>query len=139
MIVYKVVEKNTRHCSNWAMMKHYQYDASIPKSFINFKKKHPDFFPRYLKGKTIKKVSESVGIFCFKDIDDAEVFINKGFGYNSKAIIIKVRGNGKIVHRPKIITGCGTSPSDLLLYKNKIYQEDGVQGSIAFPSVTVLE
>jgi hypothetical protein len=128
MLAYKVVEKNTRHCSNWAIHKS---ESEYPN--FKFRKKHIEYFPRYLKGKTVHAVEGSEGILTFRYVRDASRFINSNFCV--KLIIILVEGTGP--REVKYLnSGCGSSPEDVLgIYPNML----APTGTMGFESVKVLE
>ena len=129
MLAYKVVEKNTRHCSNWTI---YRQSYIRTKDEIKFRKDNIQYFPRYLKGTVVKEVPGSVGIMCFKTIKYAINFILEN---NLNAKIVKVYGYNK--KRVKYISMyCGSSPENVINLFEKTTQPDG---TIAFKKVRVLE
>ena len=136
MIVYKVVEKRTRHCSNWALCKSYGVSNKKLKRWLN--KHHPGFFPRYLKGTTVTAALGSVGILTFEEHTAARVFKSD---YNSRfdanTIIIKVEGIGEPLYNIRIVPGCGETPKNIYLLTKR--WAHAPSGTVAFPAVKVLE
>jgi len=144
-IAYKVVEKQTRHCSNWAMfivkvrarIKGGWSRDSFPciALAVKFGKEHIEYFPRYLKGTTVKAAKGSVGILTFGMKREAKNFLslaNKEIDW----LIIEVEGFGP---RPvKYLNGlCGAEPSNIIKDNNDhIYPP---RGTIGFDKVKVLE
>ena len=142
MIAYKVVEKGTRHCSNWAMYKAYCKYHNLPID-VYLRKKYPDLFPRYLKGTIVEKAPGTVGIFCFPSLVDAHDFLGALlpldiFDYK----IIKVEGIGKPTYKPKIFLSC-SNPANLVdvirinPYNSPVSDYNGTY--VTFPKVKVLE
>ncbi len=128
MIAYKVIDKVTKYGSNAWIYREY---GNISE-FIADNPEAKKYFPKYEKGKIIRGVKGSPGIFCFENVEDARNFID----VYSEAIIIKVEGIGKMKRKPKILDGCGVHPLYLLHHKEtskSIYKE-----AITFPSVKVL-
>ena len=136
---YKVVEKGTRFCSNWTMLKAEwkRRNQKIPLDFRKFKKRYPQFFPRYLKGSSIKKAPRSVGILCFKSKRQAEKFC-VGYYTLRNAIIIEVQGIGKGHEGVQLFRSCGSDPNNLKCYPKGNMMKPPY-GTIAFPKVKVLE
>lgn len=139
MIVYKVVEKNTRNCSNWTMfkiqVKHGIY-TNLWKKALKFKKDHPEYFPRYFKGRVIKRAPNSIGILCFKYKDDAISFQSR-WRELEDSIIIKVKGNKMLKRKPMVVSGAG---GDGILHLNNYSGKiSSPEGTITFDSVEVLE
>lgn len=138
MIAYKVVEKNTRHGSNWAIYRN--FCKSRPHLDSKIRKKYPQYFPRYLKGTTVKAATGSVGIMCFEDKTDAQRFLIRELDYgNIYGKIIKVKGYNKNKVTFWIGCHCASSPENII--ENK-FAEGTMRpplGTIAFKSVKVLE
>jgi len=140
MIVYKVVEKETRNCSNLGIWKSpmntgCQTEREIIK-IEKFIEDHPEFFPKYLKGTIINKAPETPGIFTFKEHKDARAF-TKSEDFQD-AIIIKVEGIGSPNKHASIILGCAANPMRLGSITDLDFCE-APEGSITFESVEVLE
>ena len=131
MLAYKVVEKGTRHCSNWAIHKS---ENSFKYRSTAFHKKFIQYFPRYLKNTTVYAVKGTVGILTFNSKIDAKCFIS----CNNRAnlIIIKVKGIGEPYDVKYLNAGCGSTPEDIL---NDFGSMVPPRGTIAFESVKVLE
>ncbi len=139
MIVCKVVEKQTRWGSNWMLFKSDCQDSSLFSLGERFRKNHPEFFPRYFKGRIVKAAPNSIGILCFSSMTAARVFRDTHC-HNMPAIIIKVRGIGAPRKVKKVGVGCGSSPWLLFDYKEEIFiGGEPPFGTIAFPAVEVLE
>ena len=126
MLAFKVVEKNTRCGTNWAIYKN-NYNTDF--SFI---KKHKEYFPRYLKNTIVHAVKGSVGILCFKDEKHAQKFIDI---YQINAKIVKVEGYNQNLSDFRINCHCGSSPHNILGWE----RIQPPKGTIAFESVKVLE
>lgn len=112
--VYKVVEKKTRHGSNMTI-----YLNSIPSTrrqlYKRIKKIIPEYLrPRYLKGRIIKAHPDTVGIMCFKTVENANHFICN-YGLQSTSRIVKARGILRETQNVKIIPQCGSEPEYLLI------------------------
>jgi cellulose synthase/poly-beta-1,6-N-acetylglucosamine synthase-like glycosyltransferase len=138
MLAYKVVEKQTRHCSNWTIFKTY---FGSNKREIKFKKENPEYFPRYLKNKVIKEVPNSVGILCFENKGSAELFIYYYPKCNFKIIKVDGKKQKKVYY---IIEGCGNNPNSIKeFHDDKEVDLTSIcrppKGTIAFESVKVLE
>ena len=135
MIVYKVVGKGTRHCSNWCI-----YERKRLLSRKEFLKKHPKvkpYLPRYLKGTTVKSVPDTPGIMTFNNIFNAKKF--QISNHIPDTIIIKVRGiNEK--RKSVIVCSAGANPLRLcyLLSSSSDYMSAAC-GTKFFESVEVLE
>jgi hypothetical protein len=130
MQIYKVVERKTRHCSNWAIFK--SHDNW--KEGCWFRKKHIQYFPRYLKGRVVEAVKGSAGLLTFEYLKDAKFFIKRNL--MADLIIIKVEGIGDKRRVNRLKGNCGGDPSS-------IFREDeemiAPEGTLAFNSVKVLE
>jgi hypothetical protein len=140
MIAYKVVEKNTRWGSNWAMFKH-SHMKIMPglhwKKALAFKKEYPKYFPRYFKNYIIKAVPNSPGILCFRYYRHAQLFICRYSWTEIKIIIIKVEGFGIPKDNICVHASCGTDPRDLIAASDGIVSAP--YGTIGFKKVRVLE
>lgn len=150
MEVYKVVEKNTRNCSNWTLFKYWcevdicneRYGGLSAKQVLakgkKFREKNIDYFPRYLKGKIIHSPEGSPGILCFKNIGAAEEFKSDYVSLNRRGIIIKVKGIGEATDPGRLVYSCGGD--GIFNIKNEGYRDLlPPKGTIAFKSVKVLE
>lgn len=140
MIVYKVVEKNTRNGSNVAMIKE-QFSLSSAYSdfyekFLKFRKENEQFFPKYLKGTIVKCAEGSVGIICFKDKWYAKDFINN-YDALRKTIIIKVKGINKMKTPVSLVYGCGGT--NIININKEAGMMSPPHGTITFKAVEVLE
>lgn len=150
-IAYKVVEKGTRWCSNWALFKGLTINSkfSTLEDTKNFKavnlwrQKNKEWFPRYFKGSIVKKAPGSVGILAFEDEASASSFARVNFAVTGKrwcrlpTRIIKVRGIGKPNKNVRIAHGCGRLPQNI----NDELQIKGTVpcGTVAYNAVEVLE
>jgi hypothetical protein len=136
MICYKVVGKENRYGSNYTML---YSDNNMPETGIDmrvFKR----FFPKYEKGKIVKAIRGSQGIFCFQTKTDAQKFRHTcSENFQKITTIIKVEGIGEPNYFPKIIKECGAWLSNLLSYKTTQAMIEAPMGSISFKSVRVLE
>jgi len=137
MIVYKVVGKGTRHCSNWCM---YENKSKLTRK--KFLRKYPEmqqYLPRYLKGTIINSVPDSPGIMTFISIDAAWNFKTVNRNSLDRTIIIKVRGiHAKITSM--ILSSAGSYPERLCSYNNSKYDyRQPPLGTKFFESVEVLE
>ena len=134
MEVYKVVEKKTRHCSNWALFKVQPGSRWNYPVWQKFRRKHIGYFPRYLKGNIIKAVKGSLGILTFEWKWHAENFIAQNASAN--LIIIRVKGIGDY-HKVTWLKGnCGGRPSNILYYDQEM---SAPYGTCGFQAVEVLE
>ena len=145
MIAYKVVEKQTRWGSNWMMFKDYLADKEISRLVLvyriglNFRKKNPEFFPRYFRGSVVKAAPKSKGILCFETKQHAENFISDFF-LKHRATVVKVQGIGRARRIDSVIRGCGAVPWHLVTKKgDALYMMPPPKGTIAFNAVKVLE
>jgi len=136
-VVYKVVGKQTRHCTNWHI---YSTRFSYHLSRKKFLRKHPflkSFLPRYLKNTIVKMAPNSIGILTFNNPFNAATFAVKSCLENIK--IIKVKGIHQL-HRSKVIQSCGFDPRQL---SKKDYLSclniQAPSGTLFFKKVKVLE
>ncbi len=138
MIAFKVVEKKTRWCSNWAYFKHYAKDTlpEVYKCGLRYKKQHPKFFPRYLKGRMIEGAPGTVGIYVFPTRSSAERFKGR-LPCEDQTKVIKVEGIGTSQKVESVIEACGTDPW-YLTYKPWLTRP-APKDTIAFKAVKVLE
>jgi hypothetical protein len=134
MIAYKVVEKKTRHGSNWMLINLYGEKHRLTA-------KYKKYFPKYNVGATVKSIPDSVGILCFKEKHNAMGFIGS-YGLEEHAKVVRVDGEGKITSNPMIFGGCGTYPKTIV----ECFEDNADRaryfapcGSIGFEYVTVLE
>lgn len=130
---YKAVEKQTRHCSNWAIYKTLCRESRV----LKYRRDHPEWFPRYLKGRTIKEAPGSVGILCFEHNIDALHFIRSYDGINW--LIIQVKGIGKQRDLDCLISGCGCYPERLRQGASSIDNTSPPKGTVLYREVLVLE
>ncbi|MCK5255074.1 MAG: hypothetical protein KAQ81_03565 [Deltaproteobacteria bacterium] len=135
MIAFKVVEKRTRFGSNLAICRASHHGSAFSNVIKAFKRKYPQFFPRYLKGSIVKKAVGTVGILTFKTWYDAERFACSLSAWRSLKII-KVKGIGKPKEEVWLIGNCGSDPTNLL---NAGEEVPAPTGTLAFPTVRVLE
>lgn len=136
-IVYKVVEKRTRHGTNMTMFLNNIPDFRKHR-YKRIKKFIPEYLrPRYLKGRTIKAHPHTVGLMCFKTVDYAKSFIYD-YSLQSTSIVIKVRGILRKNQNVTIIPHCGTAPQYLLIMKNSMMMRPPY-GTVFCDIVEVLE
>lgn len=106
-MAYKVVEKQTRHCSNWAIYKTHYQETRV----LKYRREHPEWFPRYFKGRTVKEAPGSIGILCFEYKMEALCFAES---YKKiDWLIIQVEGIGEQRDWCLLISGCGCYPKRL--------------------------
>lgn len=123
MVLYKVVQKNTRFGSNWAIFseKYIRREETL-KEYKKFRKDHPDLFPRYLKGIILTANPITIGFMMFKEIYNAELFQELiDLKETTKIIEIEPLGQTKTYNGTDkcILQNCGGNPKNLLnLYKN---------------------
>ena len=130
---YKAVEKQTRHCSNWAIYKTHYRESRV----LKYRRDHPEWFPRYFKGRTIKEAPGSIGILCFEHNIDALHFIRS---YNSvNWLIIQVKGIGKQRDLRLLISGCGCYPERLGCQSPAENIIQPPMGTVLYREVLVLE
>ena len=113
-IVYKVVEKRTRHGSNWTLYKNKMESENglqYLKQINKLRRDHIKYFPRYLKGTEVRMALGSIGILTYETIYDANIFKDQYFGLRN-TIIIKVEGFGRL-YPQVIIPFCGDKPEFL--------------------------
>jgi len=106
MLAYKVVEKVTRKGSGWMLAKKEAQAYRVPFP-LKIMEKHKKFYPTYYKGRTIKAVPGSEGIYCFQTDEDASYFVSY-YGLEGQARIIRVEGIGEPSMRPHYIPRTGT-------------------------------
>jgi hypothetical protein len=133
MQVYKVVEKKTRHCSNWAIFKSHEYCNNI--FWKKFRKNNLQYFPRYFKGRVVEAVKGTIGILTFEYLEAAELFIKCNNAVKN-LIIIKVEGIGDERRVYHLKGNCGGKPTNILRAGEEMAAP---QGTLAFESVKVLE
>ncbi len=150
MIVYKVVEKKTRHCSNWTMAKFcYLGNERKAKALARLRKRYPQLFPRYIKGSIVKAAPNTPGVFCCKTYKGAKIFMDDSYPLSCRGKIIKVRGIGPPLRRKNFIVAGAGNPEHLVLWYNTgkyetmkiektVYSRLGVD-FIRFKAVEVLE
>jgi len=138
MIAFKVVDKRTRHGSNWTMFYRQSEEKNVKGRLAKIKKKIPNIFPRYKKNRIINSLNESPGIYCFSSIYSAKAFIYT-HALERYTKIIKVRGFKEKNPSNLAIYGCGFYIENLLDFKNKELKELSYSGVICFESVLVLE
>lgn len=140
MIAYKIVEKQTRHCSNWTLFKatFKENDESFYQQGLKFKHENPEWFPRYFKGSLISAAKDSVGILCFKTKERAINFQNHYLTLRKNGLVIIVKGFGKPTPETEVgvIAGCG----DTNIYNIKAGARGlfPPSGTVCFKSVKVL-
>ena len=135
MIAFKVVEKRTRFGSNLAICRASHHGSAFSNVIKAFKRKYPQFFPRYLKGSIVKKAVGTVGILTFKTQFDADHFA-ASLSARPSLKIIRVEGIGKPKEKVRLIGNCGSDPTNLLNEEEEI---PAPTGTLAFPVVRVLE
>ena len=140
MIAFKVVEKQTRHCTNWTLFKKTFKDLDTPfyTDILKFKHENPQWFPRYFKGRVIEAASGSVGIFCFEAKLFAMMFQDCYTALRLNGIIIKVEGIGEPTprRRIRIVSGCGNT--NITSIKKDHDATRSAPGTLCFKSVKVL-
>ena len=133
-MAYKVVEKQTRHCSNWAIYKTHYQETRV----LKYRRDHPKWFPRYFKGRTIKEAPGSIGILCFEYKRDAASFAHSYRGIDW--IIISVKGIGEQLEQCSfLVSGCGCYPERLGQKALKIDTVPLPIGTVLYHEVLVLE
>lgn len=135
-IAYKVVDKKTRHGSNFVVyLTELFQDRTFEEvedtiKYLRLKR----YFPIYKKGKIVKAAPDSVGIFCFNDKDSAFDFMN-----NNEILefcnIVSVRGIGKSLNVKYISSNCGSC----LYYVKSMRDVPPPIGTVFYNSVEVLE
>lgn len=135
-VVYKVVGKQTRHCTNWHL---YSCRYSVRRNRKKYLRKYPflkSFLPRYLKNSIVKMSPKSVGILTFDNEYNALKFIEENGLVNIK--IIKVKGIHQL-NSSRISRSCGFDPRML----SKTFSSDQTItapfGTLFFEKVKVLE
>ena len=139
---YKVVEKRTRWCTNWAIFKYHMLEDGTPEEYakgLKFKKEHPEYFPRYLKDSIVEAAPGSLGIMCFPEKLYALWFM-EGLRCRDRLTIIKVEGLGLARPVCKVIQSCGYRPW-YLVTKARCWSFtiEAPEGTVAFSKVKVLE
>jgi len=121
-ILYKVVEKKTRFGSNWAIfasnLKRFSYDPAHRDAYkegLAFRKKHPQLFPRYLKGHIIEALKDTIGLMLFNDSYDALEFqAHHRLDENTKVIRVEPLSKvNKIPKRFSVVSNCGGDVKNL--------------------------
>jgi len=138
-VPYKVVEKETRWGLNWALFKKYLEDVGTPEDYnkgLRFRRDHPEFFPRYIKGHVVKAVPRTPGILCFASKDAARRFWTY-LRVKDRTTIIEVEGIGAGWGVSRLILGTGSHPWRLLDYA--WWTEQVPYDTIGFAAVEVLE
>ena len=130
---YKVVEKQTRHCSNWAIYKTHFQETKV----LKYRRDHPEWFPRYFKGRVIEKAPGSIGILCFERKIDAIAFSHSYKDINW--ITISVEGTDEQQGSSFLISGCGCYPERLGRKTSLIDRISFPIGTILYRNVLVLE
>jgi hypothetical protein len=148
-IVYKVVEKRTRWCSNWALFRAATKNSLVSgnrfKEADAWRKKNKEWFPRYLKGTTVKKAPNSVGILAFQSKAAAKTFARDSFDVVfAPAQIIKVKGIGERKQDVYVVSGCGYAPIRIHDAIHPLFREwpwtvEAPSGTVAYDAVEVLE
>ncbi len=139
-LAYKVVDKDTRDCSNWSIFKRYHMKLAEFDYWENFKIEHSQYFPVYDYGKLIKMAPGSIGLMCFATKSAAEEFIRIEFSEN-ETIIIQVKGYNEL-SKSKIICGCGCDPESIINISKAIkegYLIDHIRETLFFEFLEVLE
>lgn len=139
-IFYKVVEKGTRHCSNWTIFKLWKRYKSNPRKWNEFRRKYNHFFPRYLKGSIIKCAENSLGLMVFRRFSDARDFELYTGLFRAKTIIIKVEVQKRNIleHQLNIIDFVGDDPEMILDYEGSI-KKSSIEGTVFVKELKVLE
>ena len=137
MKAYKVVEKRTRLSSNIAITK--VEGIVLPKQDLSFKylkQTYNGYVNRYRKGAVINAVPETPGICCFKERQDAKIFMNR-YRLNNSCTIIEVEGEKEIPWGVYDLYCNWASLYKLGQDQSSKYKYP-IQGFIGFESVTVL-
>ena len=137
MIAYKIVEKQTRWGMNWMLFKYYN-KTKYPSWFadgLRFKKYHPQYFPRYFKGRIIHAVSGSLGIMCFETKQDAKLCLK----WIDVGKVIKVRGIGEPTYVSEVFADTFIMPWNVINDEDFGPFDKAPKGTVAFPAVKVLE
>jgi len=126
MELYKVVEKEERYGSNWAMYKESYVKTQTYEEGIQFRDAHPELFPQYLKGSKLQALQSTLGFMLFEKLWQAERFMDGNFVFKDQVEIIKVVPLDEPIIRPRentiILHGCGLH-IDILKHVNKIRQD----------------
>jgi len=108
--VYKVVEKVTRHGTNFTLMKNCCDDSGQLELLRKWRKQYRKWFPTYKKNKIIRAPENSLGIMTFETKWYAERFLVDEFSdYDFTMKIIKVKGIGRMPTPDYIIGHAGTA------------------------------
>ena len=108
-IVYKVVEKRTRHGSNFTLMKSCCENNDQLEILRRWRKQYRKWFPTYRKNKIIRAPENSLGIMTFETKQYAAKFLEDEFSdYDLTMKIIKVEGINKMPTPDSIIENAGT-------------------------------
>lgn len=112
---YKVVEKGTRHCSNWMMFKNTSQYNQNKSYWKRFRATNKTLFPQYLKNHIIESEKFTPGLMIFKSPSDCDDYIERTL-LSDRAIVVKVEVNlNDLLVAPKhIIQACGMSPENLV-------------------------
>jgi hypothetical protein len=133
---YKVVSKDTRHGTNAIF---FGVEA-IPRLLMSYPGLTP-YFPKYTKGSIVVAPIKSMGICCFQTRKMANLFIKEELMNKDKTEIIRVQcyGNSKKREKIKLISGCGSYPTQLLKGRpSKRDYRDIPTGFCSYPYVKVL-
>jgi len=147
--VYKVVGVERRYGSNGTGFEYEHEDLNLDHWFdehenspyaedVELAKLLKPYFPKYIKGTTVKAVPGSPGILCFKTEIAAQSFIRRSFYSRPQMVtIIQVIGLGKPLKKYELNSGC-FNIKNLINYKKRS-GEYLYGGTVAFKSVRVLE
>lgn len=152
MIAYKVVLKEYRYGSNFALYFYFKkrnQHASNKTMMSRIKNKITklkleEYYPRYTPRSVIKAAPKSSGIFCFLTRIDAQAFIDShclSFSNNIKKYfeIIKVNGYERNKLKVKFVQSYDTDDLEFVLASKRYYQPCNIPGVVTFKSVKVLE
>ena len=144
-IAYKVIGKNNRYGTNWTIFTRDGTDIQDECGTIStnyFLHKYKQYFPKYTKGKIIKKVFGTAGIMVFQTIRDCKNFQGReNIHYITR--IVKVRMIGRAKTAKRMLGGCGSNPNwlvgDLKRWDSPVERREVPIGTVAIDAVEVLE
>jgi hypothetical protein len=138
-IAYKVLDRETRHGSNYTML-------SVDKELYKITKILEVFFPVYTVGHIVSAVPNSCGIMCFNCEENAKTFMSFNYGLRTHGMLVKIVGINRLPTPVSIFSGCGSRPMKLLslLVAKMGYAPIGdimppPEGIMCFESVFVIE
>lgn len=141
MIVFKLVDKETRFGSNAGM---YITHSGLH-NFEELLRRIPnlvEYFPNYFFDKVVHAVEGSVGILCFWTYEDAADFARCNIRNTRRFEIIRVEGIGYPSDTGRLANNCGDNPRGLLDNYARLGYVCSMglpKGTVCFKSVRVLE